>query len=67
MELLGVGTLFILLRTLRKIPLIFAVVLYGCESWFVTFREEHWLRFFESRVLRRTFGQKRVKLTGDKR
>jgi hypothetical protein len=32
---------------------ILPVVLYGCESWFVTFREEHRLRVFENRVLRR--------------
>jgi hypothetical protein len=32
------------------------VVLYGCETWFLTLREEHRLRVFENRVLRRIFG-----------
>jgi hypothetical protein len=33
-------------------------VLYGCETWSLTFREEHRLRVFENRVLRRIFGPK---------
>jgi hypothetical protein len=32
------------------------VVLYGCETWSLTLREEHRLRVFENRVLRRIFG-----------
>jgi hypothetical protein len=35
------------------------VVLYGCETWFLTLREEHRLRVFENRILRRIFGPKR--------
>jgi hypothetical protein len=35
------------------------VVLYGCETWSLTLREEHKLRAFENRVLRRIFGPKR--------
>jgi len=35
------------------------VVLYGCETWCVTLREEPRLRVFENRVLRRIFGPKR--------
>jgi hypothetical protein len=35
------------------------VVLYGCETWSLTVREEHKLRVFENRVLRRIFGPKR--------
>jgi hypothetical protein len=38
---------------------ILPVVLYGCESWSLTLREEHKLRAFENRVLRRIFGPKR--------
>jgi hypothetical protein len=38
---------------------IFLVVLYGCETWSLTLREEHRLRVFENRVLRRIFGPKR--------
>jgi hypothetical protein len=34
-------------------------VLYGCETWSFTLREEHRLRVFENRVLRRIFGPKR--------
>jgi hypothetical protein len=37
---------------------IFRDVLYGCETWSLTLREEHRLRVFENRVLRRTFGPK---------
>jgi hypothetical protein len=36
-------------------------VLYGCETWSLTFGEEHRLRVFENRVLRRLFGPKREK------
>jgi hypothetical protein len=35
---------------------ILPVVLYGCETWSLTLREEHRLRAFEKRVLRRIFG-----------
>jgi hypothetical protein len=39
------------------------VVLYGCETWSLTVREEHRLRVFENRVLRRIFGPKRGEVT----
>jgi hypothetical protein len=39
--------------------IILPVVLYGCETWSLTLREEHRLRVFENRVLRRIFGLKR--------
>jgi hypothetical protein len=35
------------------------VVLYGCETWSLTLREEHRLRVFENRVLRKIFGPER--------
>jgi hypothetical protein len=38
---------------------ILPVVLYGCETLSLTLREEHKLRVFENRVLRRIFGPKR--------
>ena len=38
------------------------VVLYGCETWSLTFREEHRLRVFENRVLRRIFGPKEYEI-----
>jgi hypothetical protein len=44
--------------------LILPVVLYGCETWFLTLGEEHGLRVFENKVLRRLFGPKRVEVTG---
>jgi hypothetical protein len=40
-------------------------VLYGCETWSVTLREEHRLRVFENRVLRRIFGPKRDEVKGE--
>jgi hypothetical protein len=41
------------------------VVLYGCETWSLTLREEHRLSVFENRVLRRIFGPKRDEVTGE--
>jgi hypothetical protein len=41
------------------------VVLYGCETWSLTLREEHRLRVFENRVLVwRIFGPKRAEMVG---
>jgi hypothetical protein len=45
--------------------IILPVVLYGCETWSLTLREEHRLRVFENRVLRRIFGPKRDEVTGE--
>jgi hypothetical protein len=45
--------------------IILPVILYGCESWSLTLREEHRLRVFENRVLRRIFGPKRDEVTGE--
>jgi hypothetical protein len=44
--------------------IILPVVLYGCETWSLTVREEHNLRVFENRMLRRLFGRKRDGVTG---
>jgi hypothetical protein len=52
-----------LIRIYKTIML--PVVLYGCETWPLTLREEHRLRVFENRVLRRIFGQKRDEVTGE--
>jgi hypothetical protein len=38
--------------------IVLPVVLYGCETWSLTLREEHRLRVFENMVLRRIFGPK---------
>jgi len=45
--------------------LLVCVVLYGCESWSLTLREERRLRVFENKVLRRIFGSKRDEVTGE--
>jgi hypothetical protein len=45
--------------------MILPVVLYGCETWSLTLREEHRLRVFENRVLRGIFGPKRDEVTGE--
>jgi len=47
------------------ITIILPVVLYGCETWSLTLREERRLRVFENRVWRRVFGPKRDKVTGE--
>ena len=39
--------------------------MYGCETWSLTLREEHRLRVFENRVLRRIFGTRRDRVTGE--
>jgi hypothetical protein len=41
------------------------VVLYGWKTWSLTLREEHRLRVFENRMLRRIFGPKTDEVTGD--
>jgi hypothetical protein len=41
------------------------VVLYGCETWSLTLREERKLRVFENRVLKRIFGPKGNEVTGE--
>jgi hypothetical protein len=45
--------------------IILPVVLHGCESWSLTFREECRLMAFENRVLSRIFGPKKDKVTGE--
>jgi hypothetical protein len=41
------------------------VVLYGCETWSLTLREERRLRVFQNRALKRIFGLKRDEITGE--
>ena len=45
--------------------IILPVVLYGCETWSLTLREDRRLRVFENRVLRRVLGPKGDELTGE--
>jgi hypothetical protein len=47
--------------------IILPMVLYGCETWSLTLREEHRLRLYENRVLRRIFGPKRDQVKGKSR
>jgi hypothetical protein len=44
--------------------IILPVVLYGCETWSLTLREQHRLRVFENSVLRKIFGPKRDEMIG---
>ncbi|KAJ4429974.1 hypothetical protein ANN_22178 [Periplaneta americana] len=44
---------------------ILPVVLYGCETWTLTLRDEQRLRVFENKVLRKIFGAKRDEVTGE--
>ena len=41
------------------------VLLYGCETWSLTLRDEHRLRVFENKVLRKIFGANKDKVTGE--
>jgi hypothetical protein len=43
------------------------IVLYGCETWFLTLKEEHRLRMFENKVLKRIFGPKRDEVIGGRK
>ena len=45
--------------------IISSLVLYECEIWSLTLREERRLRVFENRVLGRVFGPKRYEVTGE--
>jgi len=45
--------------------IILPVVLYGCETWSLTLREEMKLRVFDNKVLRRIFGPRRGEVTGE--
>ena len=40
-------------------------VLYGCDTWSVTLREDHRLKVFENKVLRKIFGAKKDEITGE--
>jgi multidrug transporter EmrE-like cation transporter len=45
--------------------IILPVILYGCETWSLTLREEHRLQVFENRMLKRILGPKRDEVTGE--
>ena len=50
-----------------KTIILLPVVLYCCETWSLALREEHRLRVFENKVLRKIFGVKRYEITGERR
>ena len=60
----GFKTSALISRLYTSRTIILPVVLYGCETWSLTLREERRLRVFENRVLRRAFGPKRDEVTG---
>jgi hypothetical protein len=45
--------------------IILPIVLYECETWSLTLREERQLRVFENTVLRRIFGPRKDEVTGE--
>jgi hypothetical protein len=49
----------------RNILVMLPVFLYGCETWSLTMREEHRLKVFENRELRKIFGSERGGVTGN--
>jgi hypothetical protein len=68
--LLSFGTELLSSRLLSKNlyiyrTIILPVVLYGCETWSLTLREERKLRVFENKMLRRIFGPRRDEVTGE--
>jgi hypothetical protein len=44
--------------------MILPAVLYGCETWSLTLREEHGLKVFENLLLRKMLGPKKDEVTG---
>jgi hypothetical protein len=53
------------LKVKIKKTIILPDILYGCETWSLTLREEHRLRVFENKVLRRIFGPTGDEETGE--
>jgi hypothetical protein len=64
-ELSVLSSAFKVLKIRIYKTVILPVVLYGCKTWFLTLREEHGLKEFENRVLRRIFGPKRDQIMGE--
>jgi len=64
-NLLSSSLLFKNLKIKIYRTIILPVVLYGCETWSLTLREERRLRVFENRVLRRIFGPNRDEVKGE--
>ena len=64
-NLLPSGLLFKNVKIKIYRTVILPLVLYGCETWSLTMREERRMRVFENRVLRRILGPKRDEVTGE--
>jgi hypothetical protein len=64
-NLLSSRLLSVNLKVMVHKTIIVPVVLCGCETWSLTLREEHRLKVFENRVLRRIFGPKGDEVTGE--
>jgi len=64
-NLLSSSLLFKNLKIKISRTIILPIVLYGCETWSLTLREERRMRVFENRLLRRIFGPKRDEVTGE--
>jgi hypothetical protein len=58
------ANLLILFRKIIVAIIILPVFLHGCEMWSLILREEHRMRMFEDRMLRRIFKPKRDEVTG---
>ena len=59
----GLQSIYLKINTYRTI--ILPVVVYGCVTWSLTFKEERRPRIFQKRMLRRIFGPKRDEVTGE--
>jgi len=59
-----VVTVDVVLKIKVHKSIVLNVVFYGCETWCFTLREEHILRVFEDRFLRRIFVHKREEVAG---
>jgi len=55
----------IMIMMIIIIIIILPVILYGCETWSLTLREERKLSVSENMVLRRIFGPRRDEVTGE--
>ena len=56
---------FIAFYETNRFHTVFTRVLYGCETWSVTLREDRKLRVFENTVFRKIFGPRRDEVTGE--
>jgi len=64
-NILSSGLLFKTLKIKIYKTIILPAILYGCETWSLTLREERRVRVLENRVLRSIFGPKMDKVIGE--